>query len=185
VGASSPHPAFKREPDPFTASPTALPAPFPLASPAPTARQQPTGVPSAPPHRPSSPSRLDSVFPLDELRLAPLFLPMLSFSCLVASRAVFASSSEPPPRPAMASAAPSLPRPRKRHGRGRHHLLFTPKLPFLQMRHCSARARNAGELHAAAMAAPPSPPPTPVSNPPSLVYSRNTHSHFENIVSSV
>jgi hypothetical protein len=58
-------------------------------------QRRPTGALSAPPRRSSSPSCLDSIYSLGELRLASIFLLMPSFSRMVASRAVFASSASP------------------------------------------------------------------------------------------
>jgi hypothetical protein len=65
---------------------------------------RPTEASSAQPRRSSSPSCLDSIYPLGELRLASIFLLMPSFSRMVAPRAVFTSFGESPSRPAMASA---------------------------------------------------------------------------------
>jgi hypothetical protein len=98
---------------------------------------------------------------------------MLSFSCLVASRAVFLITGEVLATGHDGHRVGRLPQPRKGHGCGLHRLRIIPVLSVRQIMHRSAFLGNAGELHAAAMAAPPSPPSTPVAASLSLLLPSN------------
>jgi hypothetical protein len=82
---------------------------------------------------------------------------------MVASRAVSASSDELLAVIHGGHAARVTPWPCFAPGWVRHPLLFAPGLLLLKMKPCSARASNAGELRAAAMAAPPRSPSAPAA----------------------
>jgi hypothetical protein len=154
-----PRSAFKREPQPFTAS---LPvvsrsSPSLLSSRSPAAAHHRSTV--RPPRR--SLPRASSVCDFSLGEPPCVSLPLLAPSILrfVVSRAVLHELWRAHPWPAVAGAPRAFHRPCFAPGWVRHPPLFAPELLFLKMTSCSTRASNAGELHAAVMAAPPRSPP--------------------------
>jgi hypothetical protein len=152
--------------NPFTASPLLFSRSNPshLSNRGPQRRT--AGASRPPPRRPTPPSRLRPCSSLGEPPRDSLPLLAPSFLRFVVSRAVLRELRRALPWPAVAGAPRAYHRPCFAPGWVRHHLPFAPEFSFLKMKPCSTRASNAGELHAAVMAAPPRPPPTPAAHVP-------------------